>query len=568
MAELKIRLCEICKKEFVPNSPHQKYCKDLHYRICPVCGKSYPEPNLDKFKHNPTTCSMECRVTKRTKTSLEKYGITAPGNNPNAREKAKQTMNARYGVNYAQESEEIKKKSETTWINKYGVNNPQKCQQIQEKTKNTNIRKYGSTSYLNSKEGKQNIDEIMMAKYGTTIPLRVPEIKQKQIDTNINKYGVPYPSALDEIKEKAKQTSLIKYGTEYPQSSEIVKQHIKDTFMRNYGVDNCFKSKEIIEKIKTSFYNRYGVHSVMEVEEIAARIRETSIKRYGVPYYVMLPQVSRSSGRVSKKNKVILNKLEQMGINGSLEFSIEQYSYDIYIPQGNTLIEIDPTYTHSTVGNHWNPKGIDKNYHLRKTILAHSHGYRCLHIWNWDSVSKFINALSVKNTLYIDASPEKINHSESAEFINKYSLYNITENIPNILFIGLRHKTKLIMLMGFRQIDPIFNVWELLCIENRFNYIVYNGNKKILDAFINQYNPSKIVSYADFSKTNGEILENLGFEYKQFILPTKVWSKGLHAIADDPSILPESMMSDHWLPIYNCGYKVYEKIIHPITEFI
>lgn len=560
MSKLSSRKCQICNKEFIPDSAHQKYCKELHYRVCPICGKLYLERNLDKFKYPPTTCSMECRVVKRTKTSLAKYGITAPGNNPAAREKSKQTMNIRYGVNYAQESKEIKKKSENTWLSKYGVNNPQKCDTVKEKTKNTNLKKYGSASYLNSEVGKQNISKIMMQRYGTTVPLRVPKIRQKQLNTNVRKYGVAYPTQLAKIKEKAKQTSLHRYGTEYPQSSEIIKQRIKDTFIRNYGVDNCFKSEKIIHKIKDSFYAHYGVHSVMEAEEIAAKIRATNMQKYGVPYYVMLPQVSKASGRISKKNKLILDKINGLGIKGYPEYSIGHYSYDIYIPQGNVLIEVNPTYTHSTVGNHWNVSGIDKSYHLNKTIFANKSGYRCMHLWDWDCVSKFINALTIRHTLHPSTPPEKISRVESVTFIRKYSLYDITENIPNILFIGIRHKTKLITLMGFRQIDPILNSWELLCIENRFNYAISGGNKQILDTFITQYNPSKIVAYADFSKTNGESLENLGFEYTQFVLPTKVWSKGRHAITDNPTINPDQMLEDHWLPIYNCGYKVYEFI--------
>ena len=134
MFKLSNKICELCGKEFMPTSAYQKYCKNPHYRICPICGKSYIESNLDKFKYPPTTCSMECRVIKRTQTSMDKYGISAPGNNPIAREKSKQTMQMKYGVNYAQESPEIKQKSIQTYIDRYGVDNPQKCKVIKDKT--------------------------------------------------------------------------------------------------------------------------------------------------------------------------------------------------------------------------------------------------------------------------------------------------------------------------------------------------------------------------------------------------------------------------------------------------
>ena len=557
MANIKPRNCKICGKEFLPNSCRQYYCKDLHYRVCPVCGKKYPEHNLDKFKFPPTTCSMECRVKKREQTSLQKYGIKAPGNNPEAREKSRKTMQERYGVDYAQESAEIKQKSIDTWIKNYGVDNPQKADQIKEKTKGTNLQKYGSTTYLTSNIGKNQIADIMMNKYGTTTPLRNSKIKHKWIITNTNKYGTICPLSNEKIKQKSKETSIKHFGTEHPMKSDIVKQRVKDTFIRNYGVDNCSKSQEIIEKIKDSFYKHYGVHSVMEVEEIAARIRDTNRKKYGVPYYVMLPNVSKSSGKISNINKDILLKLKSAGIYCSAEFPIKDKSYDVYIPQGNTLIEIDPSYTHSTVGNHWNSKGINRWYHLKKTILARQNGYRCVHLWDWDCPSKFIKALTVKNTIYRKLTPILIDAEEAKKFIQKYSLYDITENVDHALFIGLRYKTKLMLLMGFKLTDFLTNTWTLICIEQRFNYKVYNGSQTVLDHFIKLCSPHRIIAYADYSKTNGEMLECLGFEYTQFILPNKIWSKGRHAIVDDENIISEAMLADGWLPVYNCGYKVY-----------
>lgn len=557
MANINPRNCKICGKEFTPNSCRQYYCKELHYRICPICGKSYPEPNLDKFKFPPTTCSMKCRVKKREQTSIQKYGIKAPGNNPEAREKSKKTMQERYGVEYAQESSEIKQKSIDTWIENYGVDNPQKLPEIREKTKNTNIKKYGSSTYLTSEKGKTDIETIMVEKYGTTIPLRNAKINKRWRATNIARYGTVNPLCNAEVQQRSKKTSVLHFGTEHPMQSDIVKQRVKDTFLRNYGVDNCFKAEEIIAKIKQSFYDHYGVHSVMEAEEIASRIRETNMKKYGVPYYVMLPNVAKSSGKLSKTNRDILAKLELNGISGKQEFIIDNKSYDIHIPQGNTLIEINPTYTHSTVGNHWNPSGINKWYHLKKTILAEQTGYRCIHLWDWDCPSKFIKALVAKNIIYRKLSPELIDSEEAKKFIQRYSLYDITENIDHILFIGLRYKTKLMSLMGFKLTNFLTNTWTLICIEQRFNYVIYNGNKIILDHFIKLCSPYQIIAYADYSKTNGEILENLGFEYNSFILPNRIWSKGRHAIVDDKTIIPEAMLADHWLPVYNCGYKVY-----------
>lgn len=562
MTKLQPKICKMCNQEFIPNSNNQIYCHREHYMTCPVCGKSYIEKNKDKYKFPPTACSKECKVKRIQATSMQKYGMLAPGNNPEAREKSKQTMQKRYGVDHAQQSKTIKQKSIDTWIEKYGVDNPQKVKEIKEKTIQTNMEKYGSICYLNSEEGKNRIDNIMLERYGTTIPLRNNEIMQRCIETNLERYGEANPTKNKQVKNKAIQTSMIRYGVPYPQTLEAVKAKMRDTFIKKYGVDNPSKNKEIIEKIRAKFIEKYKANGPLQVEEIASRIRETNMRLYGVPYYVMLPEVSRSSGKISKINIEIADKLRNIGLNVRLEdVVIDRHSYDIFIPQGNILLEIDPSYTHSIAGNHWNPKGLPKWYHLQKSVIAEREGYRCIHLWDWDSVSKFINLLTVKNTIYDNLSPMIISKEEATEFIDKYSLYDIDDDIQNIVYIGIKYKSKLINLIAFRKDDIINPDWTITGIEHRFNYNVNNGYKKILDYFISNYHPHKITAYSDYSKSNGEILKELGFDYNLFILPNKIWSKGRHAIVDDSSIIPEAMLEDNWRPVYNCGYKVYEKII-------
>ena len=112
--------------------------------------------------------------------------------------------------------------------------------------------------------------------------------------------------------------------------------------------------------------------------------------------------------------------------------------------------------------------------------------------------------------------------------------------------------------MGFRNVDIILKKWEIVCAEHRFGYNIYNGYMKIFNYFLDKYTPDKVIGYSDYSKSNGELLEELGFDQIDYILPNKIWSKGHHAIVDDTNIISEAMLEDNWLPVYNCGYKVYE----------
>lgn len=124
------KLCKFCGLPFTPKSNRQQYCNRPHYMDCPVCGKRYRVTNNESLKRPPVACSYECRVVRTRQTSLDKYGVVAPGNNSEARKKAQKTMQDKYGCNYAMQSAELREKSKQTLIDKYGVDNIQKNTEI------------------------------------------------------------------------------------------------------------------------------------------------------------------------------------------------------------------------------------------------------------------------------------------------------------------------------------------------------------------------------------------------------------------------------------------------------
>ncbi len=97
---------------------------------CPVCGKQYLVTNNENLKRPPVACSYECRVKRTRETSLKKYGVVAPGNNVEARAKAKQTMIQRYGGSATLQCKELSDKAKQTMIERYGVDNPNKSRKL------------------------------------------------------------------------------------------------------------------------------------------------------------------------------------------------------------------------------------------------------------------------------------------------------------------------------------------------------------------------------------------------------------------------------------------------------
>lgn len=189
--EIKYRICKYCGKKFIPKSHSQIYCKNPHYQVCPVCGKSVLVTNNDKLKFPPTACSYECRKVRMRETSLKRYGVSAPGNSKEAREKAKKTMIKKFGVPYAQMSSEIREKSKESLIKKYGVDNAGKSPEIIEKRMKTNIEKYGDVLPFNRPEAYAKLRKHLLEKYGVSTGFLTDKAIKSRIQ-NISKINVDF----------------------------------------------------------------------------------------------------------------------------------------------------------------------------------------------------------------------------------------------------------------------------------------------------------------------------------------------------------------------------------------
>lgn len=114
------------------------------------------------------------------------------------------------------------------------------------------------------------------------------------------------------------------------------------------------------------------------------------------------------------------------------------------------------------------------------------------------------------------------------------------------------------------------------------SYIIVGGAERLFKYFIRNYNPESVISYCDISKFTGDVYKRLGFSLKNQSAPQKIWSKdnSKEYITDNllrqrgfdqlvgsklnpPEIYgkgtnnEELMLKHHWLPVYDCGQKVF-----------
>lgn len=193
--DMKTRICAYCKKEFIPNSSRQIYCKGPHFMTCPVCGHEYQVTNNDKLKSPPAACSYKCRTVRRTETSLQKYGCIAPGNNPEARKKASSTMMKNLGVPYAMMSKDVRKKSEETLLEKYGVTNVGQNEEIKKKRMETDRNNHGGKLAFNTPESYEHRRKTVYERYGCEV-FAYPEFQQKARETEMKKLNA---SSLEQL---------------------------------------------------------------------------------------------------------------------------------------------------------------------------------------------------------------------------------------------------------------------------------------------------------------------------------------------------------------------------------
>lgn len=259
---------------------------------------------------------------RRTRTSLERYGVEHPQQSPEIRAKAKATNLERYGVEYASQSSEIKAKIKATNLERYGVDNPFKLPKINDKIKATKQEKYGSkrkTQPVDAVDIRAKIKATMLARYGVENPMQSPEIRAKAIATNQERYGGNAPTCSVEVRQKVIETNLERYGAEFPLQSPEIMRKARETNLERYGFDNPSKSPEIKERIKQTHLERYGVENAGCLSSVTGN--------GSVPDEVAIERISK---RNEYKAKLEDHPNDQEIIREAKTFAFENYPFSAY----------------------------------------------------------------------------------------------------------------------------------------------------------------------------------------------------------------------------------------------
>jgi len=250
-------------------------------------------------------------------------------------------------------------------------------------------------------------------------------------------------------------------------------------------------------------------------------------------------------------------------LNKSREYPIENYIYDFKI--NNTLIEINPTYTHNSTNTTWynNKYIVETDYHLTKSQMAWKYGFECIHVWDWDNKYKIKNLLiPPKYSIdYKECQIKQIDMTTAIEFLHKYSIINVTNDIT--VAIGIYYNDVLIAVSAYmNNINNDMLDYKLLNFANNGEYISYKDAIFILhEYFINNYNPISIIYYNDDSKFDKVLFEKLGYTLVRTTKPMShlynTQTKLHYISADIDDTFKKDLLNDNYVEVYDCGQTEY-----------
>lgn len=495
---------------WVNNEPNYVYCKH--------CGENRVSFNMNWKEGYKKYCSNKCS-----------------SNNSEFKSKTKETLLKKYGVDHYSKTDEYIKKVKQTSIDKWGVDNYSKTDEYVIKSKKTYMERYGVDSYTKTE------DYI---------------IKTKK--TCLDKYGVDSYIKTNEFKERFKKTCLDKYGSEHIYKSPLYRKSFNICNDINYieykdGL-NIFKCEKnhIFEITTDNYYGRY--YNNIPLCTICNPIGDTK----------------------SIKENELYDFISSIYTGEIIQSFRDELEIDIYLPDDKIGFEFNGLYYHSD-------KFKDKNYHLNKTKFFSNKGIRIIHIWEDDWIHKrTILESQIRNILSLNKKrifarnclvSEIKNPIIVRDFLNEN---HIQGNDRSVVNIGLYHNDELVSIMTFNKSEGRKkmgdNEWNLSRFCNKININVIGGASKLLNFFIKNYKPKRIISYADRDWSVGLLYYKLKFncinesspDYKYIIDGIRRHKQNFtkNRLKLDNNITENThMLNNNINKIYDCGKIKFELLL-------
>lgn len=411
----------------------------------------------------------------------------------------------------ASNSEEVRNKYKKSCSEKYGYDNPSKSNVIKKKKEQTFSEKYGVKCYLQT----NNVKKIIKDKYNVDNVFESEIIKEKIKKTNIEKYGVEVSILNEKIREKSIGKIKEKYGFDSFSKTDEFKKIMIDYNYNRYMKDIKIDGYDLISKnsiINTLKHIKCG--NVFEIQTQLIRKRFDSNSEICLICNPYSP---------SYKEKDLSDYIKSMGFN-VVKYRDKKFEIDAFISELNIGFEFNGLYWHSELFK-------DKNYHFDKYNYFRNKGIQIISIYedDWEYKNVIVKSI-IKNKLnktenIIYARKCKIlevTNKESKDFLNSNHMQGWC--VSKFRY-GLFFENKLVCLLtiGKNRINlgqkSIDGNYEILRFCNALDTSVVGGFSRMLNHFIKEKLPNKIITYADCSISNGNLYKSSGFSMIGFTNP-------------------------------------------------
>ena len=221
-------------------------------------------------------------------------------------------------------------------------------------------------------------------------------------------------------------------------------------------------------------------------------------------------------GQGEKVNASVRGKIRNPVTDRPLEL-------DIYLPKHRIAIEYNGVYWHNE-----SIKG--RLYHQEKAKLCYDQGIRLIQLWDhdvnqkWPVVRSMIRQAIGKSHVRIYArscSVESVDPSVAAQFFVRNHLKG---NAGASVHLGLWFDDTLVSCMTFAR--PKFSndhQWEIIRLASKRGYSVVGGASRLFTAFLRQYEPTSVMTYADLMTGTGAVYTELGMTQYGVTEPGYCW---------------------------------------------
>lgn len=388
------------------------------------------------------------------------------------------------------------------------------------------------------------------------------ESAAKRLNTLLEKYGVSHPTQMPGHTEKVKRNNVDKYGSEKNKKrSDNMKRRCEEgsvgtlgeaykNYLKDLGVSNVSQLEHIKEQkrntkllraakllfenkfsnIKPNFNLKDYVGTKQTYSFICLQCNtefESTLQNGTIPRcYTCNPRQYHRTSSAQKEIYEIVKEYYPLATLNDRSVLINNLELDIYIPEIRVAIEYNGLYWHSEVGG-----GKSRDYHINKTEECNKLGIRLIQVFEDEWVnSRQLTINKIKHILHISNGEriyarqciiKEVSSKEKSLFLNTY---HIQGDDRSSIKLGAYFNSRLVALMTFgslrkslgskAKVDE-YELYRFCTIDQP----VVGIASKLQKHFIKNYNPTKIISYADRRWSLGNLYNNIGYKLVGYTPP-------------------------------------------------